>query len=89
MTERQQVLYLWAEGSSLDSSVIGWAFHDGAGGSGTQLPDEEPPYPNGVAAMEDGWRLIQSAQLVPRAADDRHRNSYLDYEFVLERIVEI
>jgi hypothetical protein len=37
--ERQQVLYLWANGSSLDSGTVGWAFHDGTKGAGPQLPD--------------------------------------------------
>ena len=38
MSERQQVLYLWANGSALDSGTVGWAFHDGADGSGPTMP---------------------------------------------------
>ena len=83
--ERQQVLYLWALGSALDSGTVGWAFHDGTDGVGPQLPDGEVPYESGEAALRDGWMLLQSAQLIPPAEGDEHRNSYLQYEFVFER----
>lgn len=89
VAERQQILYLWAAGSSLDSDTVGWAFHDGAEGSGPPLPDGEVPYKNGDAALRDGWMLLQSAQLIPPAEGDEHRNAYLQYEFVFERRVSI
>jgi hypothetical protein len=86
---RQQVLYLWAIGSSLDSPTAGWAFHDGTGGAGPTLPDADPPYQTGEAALHDGWMLLQSAQLIPPAPGDEHRNTYLHYEFVFERRASI
>jgi len=93
VTQRQQVLYLWMEGSSLDEKVVGWAFHDGTEGAGPQPPDpREPghaPYSNGLRALQDGWMLLQSAQLVPPAPGQEHLNSYLEYEFVFERRIEI
>jgi hypothetical protein len=87
--ERQQVLYLWAAGSALDSPTVGWAFHDGADGVGDGIPDASPPYASGVDALRDGWLLLQSAQLVPFVPGEEHRNSYLQYEFVFERRVNI
>lgn len=93
MSERQQVLYLWLAGSSLDEQVVAWAFHDGSGGAGLPLPapdgEGQPPYSSGVRALEDGWMLLQSAQLVPPAPGHEHLNSYLEYEFVLERRVVV
>lgn len=86
---RQQVLYLWAIGSALDSPVAGWAFHDGSEGSGPELPEADPPYGTGEAALCDGWMLLQSAQLIPPAAGDEHRNTYLQYEFVFERRIAV
>ncbi len=83
--ERQQVLYLWANGSSLDSGTVGWAFHDGTDGAGPQLPDGSPPYQTGVEALTDGWMLLQSSQLIAPVAGDEHMNSYLEFEFVFER----
>ena len=87
--QRQQVLYLWALGSALDSGTVGWAFHDGTDGAGPRLPEGDPPYGTGEAALSDGWMLLQSAQLIPPAEGDEHRNSYLHYEFVFERRVEM
>ncbi len=93
MTVRQQVLYLWMDGASLDDRVIGWAFHDGTQGAGPPLPDSKtpggPPYSSGVRALEDGWMLLQSAQLIPPAPGQEHVNSYLEYEFVLERRIDL
>ena len=93
MTRRQQVLYLWMGGSALDEKVVGWAFHDGTGGAGPQLPEPSeaghPPYSNGMRALQDGWMLLQSAQLVPPAPGQEHLNSYLEYEFVFERRIEL
>ena len=83
--ERQQVLYLWAAGSALDSPAIGWAFHDGTDGAAEGVPDASPPYATGVHALRDGWLLLQSAQLVPFVPGQEHQNSYLQYEFVFER----
>jgi hypothetical protein len=84
---RQQVLYLWASGSALDSGVVGWAFHDGTAGEGPGLPDAEPPYRSGVTALRDGWMLLQASQLVAPSSGEEHVNGYLEYEFVFERRV--
>lgn len=89
MSERQQVLYLWGNGSALDSMTVGWSFHDGTDGAGPALPAGDMPYETGVDALRDGWMLIQSAQLVPPAPGTEHLNAYLEYEFVFERRVEI
>ena len=83
--ERQQILYLWANGSALDSGTIGGAFHDGTEGDGPAIPTTSPPYATGVAALRDGWMLLQSSPLVPPGPGEEHRNSYLEYEFVFER----
>ena len=89
MTRRQQVLYLWANGSSLDSSTVGWAFHDGTDGAGPGLPDGVMPYASGVQAMRDGWMLLQSAQLIAPVPGTEHQNAYLDFEFVFERRIDL
>ncbi len=83
--QRQQILYLWANGSSLESGIVGWAFHDGTDGEGPAIPDATPPYESGVAALRDGWMLLQSAQLVPPSPGEEHLNHYLEHEFVFER----
>ena len=89
MSERQQVLYVWCRGSSLASGIVAWAFHDGTDGDGPVLPDADPPYATGTAALRDGWFLLQSAQLIAPPPGLEHTNSYLEHEFVFERRVEI
>lgn len=89
---RQQVLQLYTSNSALSSSVVAWAFHDGAAGAGPQLPDSgdgAPPYATGVGALEDGWRLIQVSPLVDPVEGSERHSSYLRYEFVLERLVDV
>jgi hypothetical protein len=89
MVERQQILYLWANGSALDSGTVGWAFHDGTGAATPALPEATPPYANGVAALRDGWMLLQSSQLATPLPGNEHLNDYLEYEFVFERRIEM
>ena len=87
--QRQQILYLWANGSSLESGIVGWAFHDGTAGRGPALPPSEPPYASGAAALEDGWCLLQSPAPQPLPPGDEHAVGYLPNEFVFERRVDL
>ena len=86
MSARQQVLFLWLASSALDAGVIGWAFHDGSAGAGPQ-PDGDPPYATGVAALVDGWRLVQVSPLLPPFPGHERETSFLKHEFVFERMV--
>ena len=86
---RQQVLYLWLAEGALDMSVVAWAFHDGATGSGPKIPVDDPPYATGVKALEDGWMLLQSPPPPPIEEGHEHEPSYLQHEFVFERRVEV
>ncbi len=86
---RQQVLYLWLAEGALDTPTLGWAFHDGTAGAGPGLPDGEPPYRTGQAALEDGWCMLQSPPPYPLQAGAEHETSYLPNEFVFERRVEL
>jgi len=84
---RQQVLYLWLAESALDADVVAWAFHDGSRGAGASLPAGDPPYPNGVAALEDGWMLLQAPHVPQPPPGSEAEPGYLPYEFVFERRV--
>ena len=86
---RQQVLYLWLSEGALDTPVVAWAFHDGAAGQGPALPDSDPPYANGVKALEDGWALLQSPPPPPVEPGREHQPSYLQHEFVFERRIQL
>lgn len=84
---RQQVLVLYLGSSALDSGVIAWALYDGTGQSRRMAGDEdEPPYATGLAALEDGWRLIQASPLIQHGTGDEFRTGYLKYEFFFEKL---
>ncbi len=87
---RQQLIILYLATSSLDSAVIGWTRYDGTGRSRPTMGDgDEPPYATGLDALLDGWRLLQMSQLLPPPKGDEYDVSYLPYEFLLERLVDI
>jgi|SRR5699024_7816802 len=87
---RQQVLVLQLSGSGLDSAVLGWSRYDGTGRSHPTMGDsDEPPYETGVAALQDGWRLLQAAQLLPPVRGHEHDTSYLPNEFWFTRLVRL
>ncbi len=87
---RQQLLVLFLGTSALDSNVLGWTRYDGTGRSRPTMGDsDESPYPTGLAALVDGWRLIQMSQLLPHDRGNEYDVSYLPYEFVFERMVDV
>lgn len=89
MSIRQQVLVLYLATSALDSDVVGWSVYDGTGRTSPTTGDsDEPPYESGVHALEDGWRLIQAAQLIPPYPGREYDVSFLKHEFFFERLVE-
>lgn len=89
MATRQKVLLLYLNASTLDGKVIAWSFYDGTGESETMAGDsDEPPYSTGLAALRDGWRLIQMAPLLPHNSGDEFTTSYLKYEFMFEQLIE-
>lgn len=88
-SQRQQVLFLWLDDSSLHARVRAWSYHDGsAPGTDLEIDDGGVPYATGEAALADGWRLIQVSPLETAAPGDEHRIGHLRHEFVFERIVD-
>lgn len=83
---RQQVLHLWLSSPALDSNVIGWAFYDGTAGVGP-VPEGDPPYPNGLAALVEGWYLLQVSPLWPASPGQERETSFLNHEFVFTRVL--
>jgi hypothetical protein len=86
---RQKVLALYLANSALDSTVVGWSLWDGTGETRRMAGDEDaPPYPTGLHALREGWRLIQVSPLLPHAQGEEFDLAYLKYEFLFEQIVE-
>ena len=86
---RQQLLVLYATTSSPDSDVGAWSIFDGTGRQAHMAGDAgQPPYGSVLAAMRDGWRVIQLPPLQAAPPGAEHDTAFLKYEFVLERLVE-
>jgi hypothetical protein len=86
---RQQLLFLYLTHPNPSADTIAWSLFDGSGGASRTSGDADaPPYPSVVAAMQDGWRVMQVSQQIPPHPGMEHRTSYLPYEFILERMVE-
>ena len=77
-------MILYLSNSALDSDVRGWTIYDGTGQTYPTTGDSEtPPYPTGLAAMQDGWRVIQMPQLLPPAKDLEYTTSLLQVRVCL------
>ena len=81
------MLVLYLRSSALDSGVVAWAEYDGSGREEHMAGDSaEPPYATGLAALRDGWRLIQAAPLIDHVPGGEFRTGYLKYEFFFEKM---
>ena len=88
--QRQKVLILYLASSALDAPVVGWSTYDGTGKDEHMAGDAEaPPYSSGLAALRDGWRLLQLSQLVPPYPGEEFTTSYQRYECVFEKLETI
>lgn len=84
---RQKLLMLYAHSPDLKSQVVAWSLYDGTGGDDHTTGDsEEPPYTSVVAAMCDGWRVLQFPQQFPAYPGMEYNTSYLRYEYILEKL---
>ncbi len=89
MPSRQQLLVLWLTHSDPGCEVTAWSRYDAAGpDTGMSGDQDAPPYANALAAMRDGWRIIQYPQARTPARGEEFRLGFLKHEFVLERLVE-
>ncbi|MBM3278212.1 MAG: hypothetical protein FJY95_09025 [Candidatus Handelsmanbacteria bacterium] len=87
---RQKLLALYAHSPDLNSAVVSWSQYDGTGKTPVTTGDNDtPPYPSVVAAMKEGWRVIQFPQQFPAYPGMEYNTSYLRYEYILEKMEEI
>lgn len=77
----------------LDASTIAWALYDGAAPATQkqmQSGDQKvPPYGSVLAAMREGWFVLQLPTLPAFTRGEEHETGHLPYEYVLERKVEV
>jgi len=83
---RQLVLYLYSKSSNMRSPLASWMLYDATKPQEPTLPSQEPPYASVLAAVADGWRIVQfpDTKLYAYQGVD---NDYLSFEFILEKMV--
>ena len=87
---RQKLLVLYAHSPDLNSPVVSWSQYDGTGKTPVTTGDSDaPPYGSVVAAMREGWRVIQFPQQFPAYPGMEYHTAYLKYEYLLEKMEEI
>jgi hypothetical protein len=90
--KRQKLLLLYSANSSLTSEVVAWSLYDGTGRYEFDASDsdgETQPYASVLAAIRDGWRVIQLPSLHSQAPESAWAVNYLRFETVLELIEEV
>jgi hypothetical protein len=86
---RQQLLLLCAATPNLMSPIVAWSMYDGTGRTTNMAGDaDRPPYESVLAAMKDGWRVLQVPALAAPAPGREHETGFLRFEYVLEKIVD-
>ncbi len=87
---RQKLLVLYAANSSPDTEVVAWSLYDSTSDETYEAAgDAVPPYATVLAAMRDGWRVIKYPDLRPPSPGQEYDLSYLEFEFVLEKMEPI
>lgn len=85
-SEKQLLLYLYSKSTNLRSPLGGWALYDTTAPDEPMLPSQEPPYASVLDAVNDGWRIVQFPRPELYNFTDVD-NTYLTYEFILEKFV--
>lgn len=90
MALRQQLLFLYARYPDLKSAIGAWSLFDGTGREHHTTGDSDmPPYKSVLDAMHDGWRVVQFPVQFPAYPGMETVTSYLRWEYILEKIVEV
>ena len=86
---RQTLLVLYTHSPDLNSGVVAWSVFDGTRDEQPSTASEEAaPYESVVAAMRDGWRVIQFPQQFPAHPGMEYQTSLLKFEYILEKLQE-
>ncbi len=61
MSAVQDILVFFQTTPALDAQVVAWASYEASKGTGLGdlVEESDPPYHNAMAAMRDGWQVIQ------------------------------
>lgn len=85
-TEKQIILYLYSKSTNLRSPLGAWALYDPTAPDDPVLPSQDPPYDSVLAAVRDGWKIVQFPRPELYSFSDIE-NAYLNFEYILEKII--
>ena len=91
MPQVQDILVFYQTSPGLDIEPAAWAWYEASKGDEiTDLVEEsEPPYRNAMAAMRDGWHVLQMSEVKIRSAAEGYDLGPLPYQTVLSRLREL
>ena len=71
----RDILVFFQTTPALDAQVVAWARYEASRGAGIEdlVEESEPPYKDAMAAMRDGWQIIQMSELRHTFAQGRIR----------------
>ena len=86
----QDVLIFYQTSPALDIEPSGWAKYEASKGTGIEdlIDESEPPYENALAAMRDGWQVIQMSEYKQRSEVDAYELGPIPYQVVLSKFNE-
>jgi hypothetical protein len=82
---RQRVLYLYSKSTNMRSPLAAWTEYDATKPQEPTLPSSEAPYESVLAAVADGWRIVQFPD-TKLYSDQGVDNDYIGFEFILEKM---
>ena len=87
----QDILVLFQTNPALDAAPVAWAHYEASKGTGIKdlIEESDPPYRNAMAAMRDGWEVIQMSEYKQRSEDDGYELGPIPYQTVLSRFNEL
>ncbi len=91
MAQVQDILVLYQTSPALDVTPVAWARYEASKGTGIEdlIEEDTPPYTNALAAMRDGWRVIQMSEYKHRTEEDGYELGPFPYQTVLSRFSEM
>ena len=86
----QDILVFFQTSPALDVEPAAWARYEASKGTGIDdlLEEDEPPYKSALAAMRDGWQVIQMGEMKHRSEVDGYELGPLPYQTVLSKFNE-
>lgn len=91
MSAVQDILVFFQTTPALDAQVVAWARYEASKGANLSnlVEESDPPYANAMAAMRDGWQVIQMSELKHRSPKEGYELGPLPYQIVLSKFNEL